>query len=218
MADPMKEENDNKKNTKNKEQQKEQKQEQEEEEKKTTSSPALSSAAAIAPSAAATASSSARVQVFMEVSIGGEPFGRIVFSLFAKDLPITAENFRALCTGEKGEKLHYKGSVFHRIIKGFMIQGGDISGSMGMGGDSIYGPTFKDESFRFKHSRKFLLSMANKGVDTNGSQFFITTDEAGHLDGKHVCFGEVIEGFDVVREIEDVSTNGQNVPMVGTVP
>lgn len=152
---------------------------------------------------------------FMDLSIGGEIEGRIVVELYKDVVPKTAENFRALCTGEKGigpntgVPLHFKGSCFHRIIRSFMIQGGDISARNGTGGESIYGSKFEDENFELKHERKGMLSMANTGPDTNGSQFFITTTRTSHLDGKHVVFGKVIKGMGVVRSIEHV-TSGEN--------
>ncbi|KAJ4833588.1 Peptidyl-prolyl cis-trans isomerase cyp40 [Turnera subulata] len=164
-----------------------------------------------------------RPRCFLDISIGGELEGRIVVELYNDVVPKTAENFRALCTGEKGigpntgVPLHYKGCRFHRVIKSFMVQGGDISAGDGTGGESIYGLKFEDENFELKHERKGMLSMANSGPNTNGSQFFITTTRTSHLDGKHVVFGKVVKGMGVVRSIEHVTTGEADCPTVDVV-
>ncbi|KAL9391298.1 hypothetical protein Peur_015218 [Populus x canadensis] len=146
-------------------------------------------------------------RVYLDVDIDEQRQGRIVIGLYGKVVSKTAENFRALCTGEKGKgasgkPLHYKGTPFHRIISGFMIQGGDIVYSDGRGSDSIYGSIFPDENFKIKHSHAGVVSMVNSGPNSNGSQFFITTIKTSWLDGEHVVFGKVIQGMDTVYAIE----------------
>jgi cyclophilin family peptidyl-prolyl cis-trans isomerase len=148
--------------------------------------------------------------VFMDFAIDDKVIGRLEFGLYSQVVPKTAENFRALCTGELGGDLCYKGCTMHRIIPGFMAQGGDFTRGDGTGGKSIYGRRFPDENFDIKHSRAGLLSMANAGPNTNGSQFFITFDRCNHLDGKHMVFGEVLhmEHPDVKRVLSDIEELG----------
>lgn len=163
---------------------------------------------------------SQRYKTYFDITIGNEPLGRIVFELYNDVVPKTAENFFKLCEGDAGMSkvkpeipLSYRGSIFHRVIKGFMCQFGDFTNFNGTGGESIYGEKFEDENFHLKHDKPFLLSMANAGPNTNGSQAFITTVPTPHLDGKHVVFGEVIQGKRLVRIIENKKCDSDDKPI-----
>ena len=150
-------------------------------------------------------------RVFFDIAIGGRLDGRVIIELFQDKCPKTAENFRALCTGEKGignsgKPLHFKGSSFHRVISSFMAQGGDFTNGNGTGGESIYGMKFPDENFTARHLGRGDLSMANSGPNTNGSQFFLTFVTCSWLDGKHTVFGKVIGGFHVLDTLESVGS------------
>ena len=166
-----------------------------------------------------TADGTVNPRVFMDLQIGGRRAGRLVFELFADIVPKTCENFRCLCTGERGlarksgKALHFKNTLFHRVIKGFMMQGGDFQNFNGTGGESIYGGKFEDENFVNIHNGAGVLSMANAGKNTNGSQFFISFRKAEHLDGKHVVFGRVVEGMELVKECEEVETGENDRPL-----
>eukprot|EP00669_Euglena_mutabilis_P003275 TRINITY_DN14216_c0_g1_i1.p1 TRINITY_DN14216_c0_g1~~TRINITY_DN14216_c0_g1_i1.p1 ORF type:complete len:308 (-),score=148.91 TRINITY_DN14216_c0_g1_i1:104-1027(-) len=160
--------------------------------------------------------------VFLEISIGGAAVGRITLELYADRCPRTAENFRRLCTGEArskatGARLCYVNCVFHRVIKDFIAQGGDITHFNGTGGESIFGPKFEDENFYYRHNEPGTLSMANAGPNTNNSQFFITLKTQPHLDRKHVAFGRVMQGMAVMREVEKVPCDREDYPMTPIV-
>ena len=154
-----------------------------------------------------------RARAWLDVAIGGRPAQRITFELYSDVLPRTCENFRALCAGDRGARLTYAGSTFHRVIRNFMIQGGDFTRGDGTGGESVYGEKFADEGFPHKHDAAHVLSMANAGPDTNGSQFFVTLRATPHLDGKHVVFGRVAAGGDVVDAIARVAVDASDAPV-----
>jgi len=171
-------------------------------------------AAVLASPQRASAEPQVTEKVFFDVTVGGAPAGRIVLGVYGEDTPKTAANFVALAKGEKG--YGYKGSTFHRIIKDFVIQGGDFERGNGTGGYSIYGRKFPDENFNVKHAPG-VLSMANAGPNTNGSQFFITTADTPWLNGKHVVFGRVLEGMDVVDKLQNLATNRAGKPAQAVV-
>ncbi|CAO1637416.1 unnamed protein product [Parajaminaea phylloscopi] len=174
-------------------------------------------AASTAPTSISGAGSNGRPVVFFDVSIGDNSAGRIKLELFNDVCPKTVENFRQLCTGEhrvNHKPMGYKGSIVHRVIKGFMIQGGDFLNADGSGSFSIYGDKFADENFTMSHDAPGLLSMANSGPDTNGCQFFITCAPAEFLDGKHTVFGKVVEGLLTLRKIENAPTVQNNRPRI----
>lgn len=160
-------------------------------------------------------------KVFFDITIDGKPAGRFVFGLFGETVPKTVQNFLSLAIGDRmnpvGKRLTYKGSKFHRVIKDFMIQGGDFTSGDGRGGESIYGARFADENFKIRHTRRGLLSMANAGPNTNGSQFFLTSVATPWLDRRHVVFGMLLEGDELLKRIENLSTNRNDAPSVDVV-
>ena len=153
--------------------------------------------------------------VYLEIKVGKYVLGKIIIKLFSHIVPKTCENFKVLCSNKKSPSYH--NTIFHRVIKNFMIQGGDFTNFDGSGGHSIYGEKFKDENFKLKHYKAGLLSMANAGPNTNGSQFFITLKKTPHLDNKHVVFGKVIQGMNIIKKIGSVKTGENDVPIIDIV-
>ena len=161
-------------------------------------------------------------KVYFDIEVDGQKEGRIVFGMFGDTVPKTVKNFSTLCdgsagTGNSGKPLHFKGSSFHRIIPGFMAQGGDFTNGNGTGGESIYGNKFADENFTLQHTKPYLLSMANAGPNTNGSQFFITFKETPWLNGRHTVFGEVIEGQEIVEAMEKIGSGSGKTSKTVTI-
>ena len=161
-------------------------------------------------------------KAFFDIEIDGEKAGRIIFGMFGNTVPKTVKNFVTLCDGSAGignlgKPLHYKGSSFHRVIPGFMAQGGDFTAGNGTGGESIYGNKFADENFELKHTEGYLLSMANAGPNTNGSQFFITFKPTPWLNGRHTVFGQVLEGFDIVDMLEKIGSGSGKTTKTATI-
>merc|ERR1712216_25607 len=158
-------------------------------------------------------------RVYLDISVGDAPSIRMEFALYTDSTPRTAENFGALCTGEKlsessGKPLHYKGSIFHRIVRGLLVQGGDFTYADGTGGESIYGRRFQDENFLDRHTRRGLLSMANNGINTNSSQFWVSLDAVPFCDKKHVVFGEVVSGAEFLDVLEALEVDEEARPLV----
>ncbi|XP_010633582.1 probable inactive peptidyl-prolyl cis-trans isomerase-like 6 isoform X2 [Fukomys damarensis] len=152
--------------------------------------------------------------VFLDIGVNFFPIGRLIFELYCDTCPKTCKNFQTLCTGkagfsERGIRLHYKGSIFHRVVQNGWIQGGDIVAGKGNDGESIYGPIFEDENFSIPHNKRGVLGMVNKGCHSNGSQFYITLQATPYLDRKYVAFGQLIEGTEVLKQLELIPTENE---------